>query len=127
MLKQRRAIVAAVGAVVLLGAAASGRAWGNPSHATVLTFSGPVALPGVTLGTGAYLFEVMNPTSGGNVVVVRSADRKRVCYLGFTHSMEKPANARGPIALGEARRGDAPPVLAWYPDDSSIGHQFIYR
>jgi hypothetical protein len=31
------------------------------------------------------------------------------------------------VVLGESPRGVAPPILAWYPEGGSTGHQFIYR
>ena len=31
------------------------------------------------------------------------------------------------MTLGEAARGEAAPILAWYPLDNAMGHEFIYR
>ena len=73
------------------------------------------------------MFEVVNPDSGGNIVVVRTKDR--VCYLGFTNRIERPRGMRDDqlVSLGESRIGVAPPVLAWYPTSDTRGFEFIYR
>jgi hypothetical protein len=63
-----RALRIAVSTVALLAAATAG-AGGPPSHRTVLTFSGPVALPNVSLSPGSYTFEIVDPDAGGDAVV----------------------------------------------------------
>jgi hypothetical protein len=94
-----------------------------------LTFSGPVALPGVALGAGSYTFEVANPESSRDVVRVRSRATNEVIFLGFTKRVERPAGMRRDrsVMLGEAHAGVAPPILGWYPIDQALGHEFVYR
>ena len=52
----------------------------------------------------------------------------RVCYLGFTHRVERPRDLRANrfVSLGESRIGVAPPILAWYPAGDAHGYAFIY-
>src|SRR5262245_28785342 len=92
-----------------------------------LTFSGPVRLPGVTLAAGTYIFERIEPTNP-DVIVVRSADRRKVYFMASTDRLDRPAelprNRR--VILGEATQGMAPPILAWYPESERKGHAFIY-
>ena len=97
------------------------------THADLLTFSGPVRLPGVTLAAGSYMFERVEPTNP-DVIVVRSGDRTRKYYMGWTNRVEKPAHLSADrlVALGEARPGTPPPVTAWYPQGELRGHAFIY-
>ena len=94
---------------------------------TRITFSSPVALPGVTLGAGTYVFELADPDTGRSVVLVRNKER-RICYLGMTHRVERPAGLRTdqPVLLGESPRGVPPPIKSWYPDGDNAGRQFIY-
>jgi hypothetical protein len=48
--------------------------------------------------------------------------------MGFTHRIERPASAGAThVTLGEAGRGEASPVLAWYPVGSGSGLEFVYR
>jgi hypothetical protein len=92
-----------------------------------LTFRIPVALPGVTLHPGAYTFELANPDSG-DIVRVRNRVTNHVEFLGFTRRVDLPRDGRvkRPVVLGEARPGEAAPILAWYPLDATRGYQFIY-
>ena len=97
-------------------------------HTNYLTFSGPVALPGVTLGPGTYIFERVVDTEP-DIVVVRSHDRSKVYFLAFTERIERPADMSRDrsVTFGESRPGTAPPITAWYPINSLRGHLFVYR
>jgi hypothetical protein len=122
----RKLMLTAFGAILgLVLAAGSVRAM-NDNRLMYVTFSGPVSLPGVALGTGTYAFEVVD--SGVDMVRVRNKDRTQVYYTGFTIKIELPDDRRPhrPVAFGESRPGVATPIAAWYPAGSSIGHEFIY-
>jgi hypothetical protein len=125
----KRMIGAACGAAVIaLGLAASASAIGTANRTTFLTFSGDVALPGVKLAAGTYIFELPEPMTSPTLVRVLSKDRHTVYLMAFTNIVDRPmgADRNKVVSLGEARRGEAPPVVAWYPDDSR-GREFIYR
>ena len=93
-----------------------------------LTFSGPVSLPGVTLGAGTYVFELALPFSQRNVVRVMSRDRRISYYMGFTRTVDRPSGlpAGAAISLGESPRNQAPPITAWWPMGETQGHEFLY-
>jgi len=121
--------VVAVGIVLALAVAAVSGDASDMSKRTSLTFSKAVSLPGVTLAAGTYVFEVANPLSGHNVVMVRSKeDYRHVYFMGFTYLIDRPAGLaeNRPVILGEAAPGSAPPILAWFPGGAT-GHEFIYR
>ena len=121
----------AVGALLLLVAAtASTRAWvDSASRTTYVTFHRSVALPGVELNAGTYIFELANPHSNLNLVRVWSRDRSKVYLTTFTNIIERPAGlpADRIVTLGEARADAAAPVKAWFPSPSGDGHEFVYR
>jgi len=121
----RKSALAVCGAIVLLAAATVGHAW-SPNRATVLTFSGPVELPGVALGSGSYIFELIDPVGNIDVVTVRDKNRTRVYYSGFTRRVERPAGWGDTVVLEETRPGVVPRILAWYPTTEGDGHSFIY-
>ena len=79
-----------------------------------VTFSGPVALPGVTLKPGTYVFEMPSSTTGLYVVSVRDAAGSRPCFIGLTQRIERPAGNVPPVML---------PIIAWYPRGESAGHK----
>src|SRR5687767_5369705 len=92
-----------------------------------LTFSQPAALPGVTLAPGTYQFEAGPGNTSRNLVRVMNQNRQTV-YLGLTIPTSRPQGAAaGMVTFGEAARGEAVPILVWYPGGSNQGHGFLYR
>lgn len=122
----RHLVFTAAIALLALSAAPSGAALG---HWDRITFSGPVALPGVVLPAGSYTFEIANPETSLRVVRVSRSDTGRVYFAGFTRMVPRPVGLPSDqlVTLGEAERGQAVPITAWYPNGGSQGHQFIYR
>ncbi|HUK32673.1 MAG TPA: hypothetical protein VLV86_02115 [Vicinamibacterales bacterium] len=121
---------AAVGAALFtLALGAVPKARGNFEKTTYLTFNKPVRLPGVALGSGTFIFELVSPENSMGTVHVLSADRKISYFLGLTTPVERPksANAGPLVTLGESARDVAPPILAWWPLGGSTGYSFTYR
>jgi len=127
-MKTRKSVVAA--GVVLLGIAAGGAAAPGtlPSHRNIITFSRPVALPGVSLGAGTYVFELADPNGSQDAVVVLNRDRRQVYFLGMTERVPRPVDlpADRIMTFAEAPRGVPAPIAAWYPNGAMWGHRFIY-
>jgi len=122
-------IAAAVGILFVGIAVASTSAWiGGPTRTTYITFNQAVALPNTELAAGTYIFEVANPDTSANVVRVMSPDRTKVHFQGFTNATSRPAgmSADAVVSLGEAARGTAPRITAWYAVGADDGRQFIY-
>lgn len=125
----RRSMLAACGAVVLgLVLTAPVHGGGTSLDTTYLTFSGPVALPGVSLGAGTYIFERVSATTPA-VVQVLTQDRSRIHYLGFTMRVSRPAGLRANqvVLLEETPRGTPARVKAWFPIGSLRGYEFAYE
>ena len=120
-------------ALVVLGVAlgvigtASPRAAVGPARTTYVTFSGRVALPGVALNSGTYIFELANPGNSTDIVSVRDKTRRKTYFTAFTEQVRRPDVSGPMVTLGEARAGNPPPILTWYPDGELTGHRFIYR
>jgi hypothetical protein len=116
--------IGCVAAALALTVAGSVMALGI-NHENKLTFSRPVALPGVVLPAGSYTFNVASDTAL-DVVVVRN--RTKVFYVGFTGTVQRPASMSktAAITLGEASASEAPPITAWYEIGGTIGHEFRY-
>jgi hypothetical protein len=112
----------------LAAGAASVHALDTFTRTTYLTFSTPVALPGVTLAAGTYVFELADPTGASAVVAVRNRARTEQYFMGMTRRVDRPGGAtrEGAVSFAEAPRGEARPIVAWYPPDSSSGMKFIY-
>jgi len=122
--------VAAVSGALLLGlaASASSHGWSNSLHRDYITFSGTVALPGVTLPAGTYRFEVPDVAMSLALVSVSSRDGKKVYLTQFTRPIDRPKGGDSlNVVLGEAAPGTAPQVKAWFPIGEGSGRQFIYN
>jgi hypothetical protein len=94
---------------------------------TYLTFSGPVALPGVILTAGTYIFDL--PGNDPSIVRVSSRDGRRVFLTAFTYIVDRPRGlgADQQVTLGEAPRGEPKAIQVWYtPGNRGAGRQFIY-
>jgi hypothetical protein len=128
----RRLVFTAAIALLALAVAPSGAGighWDTVVHWDRITFSGPVALPGVVLPAGAYKFEIANPESSLRVVRVSRSDTGRVYFAGFTRMRPRPEDLgeNHLVTFGEAPRGQAVPISVWYPRGRSQGYEFIYR
>jgi hypothetical protein len=125
-----RKFALAFAVVAVVGGTFQGRlgAWNDASRTMFLTFSGPVRLPGVTLAAGSYIFEIANPMSTADVVLVRGRERQKTYYLGLTRPISRPSGARGdkPVTFGEAAKGEPVPITAWYPTGERTGREFLY-
>jgi hypothetical protein len=99
----------------------------NAKHTMYVTFNRPVSLPGVTLGSGTYIFEAPDPVSDDDLVRVLSRDRKIVILTTFTRAVDRPADMRRNqvFSFREAPGNGPQPIAVWWPEDS-VGHQFIY-
>jgi hypothetical protein len=117
-----------VAVVVALVTATAAHALPGAERTMYLTFDRSVALPGVTLAPGSYVFERATPHTSANVVRVTSRDARRVVFQGFTDLVARPADWADDrfVSIGEARPGDPQPILAWYPLGASHGHRFLY-
>ena len=115
-------------ALLAIGLAAPLHAWFTEHRTMYVTFGGPVALPGVALARGTYIFELAAPQRDPTLVRVLSRDRSTVYFMAFTHLVPRPADRRArTVSLGEPAAGRPAPVIAWYPEGDSNGRRFLYR
>ena len=118
---------AAIGALLLGVAVKPARAGSDALHREYLTFSAPIALPGVTLAAGTYTFEVPDAQFSSSLVRVRSKDGLHIYLTTFTRFVTRPGgdNVRH-VTFGEAAPGSAQPINVWFPLNGDHGRQFIY-
>jgi hypothetical protein len=127
-MSKRNIVWMAIAASLVLASVSAPVHGGTLEKTMYLTFSGPVRLPGVTLATGTYEFEIANPMTGGDIVRVRSRDGRQSYFQGFTTPVSKPAQmkADASISLGESVKGSPAPIVAWFPAGESTGRRFKY-
>jgi hypothetical protein len=118
----RKSLLALAVIGVLVGASA--HAWTTDTN--YLTFSGPVALPGVTLPAGTYVFR-MPSDSDKNVVQVMNRAETKSYYMGITRPVSRPRKSTELlVTIGEAPANQVRPIQAWFPLGDIAGHAFIY-
>jgi hypothetical protein len=93
---------------------------------TYFTFSGPVAVPGVTLPAGQYLFRLAD-SSSRDVVQVLSADGKIPYAQFFAYRPQRFDPARDPeIRFMETAPGMPAAVRTWWYPNERTGYEFVY-
>jgi hypothetical protein len=94
----------------------------------MLTFSGPVGVPGVSLSAGSYLFRF--PSEDAKVIQVLKADRSDVYAMFHTipaGTIDRSKSSDTNEVTWKERRIDAPPAIkAWFPSGGSVGYEFVY-
>jgi hypothetical protein len=94
---------------------------------TYFTFSGPIALPSVTLPAGRYMFHIVDTTGSRKVIQVLSDDQKKPYVMANTISdQRRDAPKDATVAFYESARGTPAAVKSWWYPGETIGYQFIY-
>jgi hypothetical protein len=113
--------------VVLVFAAASGANAFTSDKRTYFTFNQPVALPGVTLPAGTYMFRIADPQESRKVIQV--ADKKGTTSYALLHTMpayRADAPKDSEIRFRETAAGAPPAVGVWWYMGERNGYEFIY-
>jgi hypothetical protein len=93
----------------------------------VVTFSGPVEIPGAVLPAGTYEFRLANPTTDRSLVEVLSADGTRSYALLFTNATARTNPTDEPVVNLEERAAGSPEAIRsiFYPGNTT-GMAFVY-
>jgi hypothetical protein len=120
--------LALMGAVVLPGAKADD--W---NRKTVMTFSGPVEIPGVhlkgwaVLPAGTYVFKVLDSQSDRHIIQIFSKDEKTVyaTILAIPNYRLK-ATDKTVVTFRERPAGEPEALRAWFYPGRNWGEEFVY-
>jgi hypothetical protein len=94
---------------------------------TTFTFSGPVALPGITLPAGQYLFRLADPSGDRKVVQVLSADGRKPYGMFFSMSADRAEPPSTPeVRFMETGAGMPAAIRTWWYPGERSGYEFIY-
>jgi hypothetical protein len=98
---------------------------------TVVTFSGPVEVPGVgaqVLPAGTYVFKIMDSPSDRHIVQIFSEDETHVftTILAIPNYRLKPT-AKTVITFSERPAGQPEALKAWFYPGREWGEQFVYE
>ncbi|MGO9256956.1 MAG: hypothetical protein ACLQU1_11730 [Bryobacteraceae bacterium] len=129
-----RTVTTAVFCAALMGAvfspAAKADAW---NRKTVMTFSGPVEIPGVhlkgwgVLPAGTYVFKIMDSQSDRHIVQIFSQDERTVyaTILAIPNYRLK-ATDKTVVTFRERPAGEPEALRAWFYPGRNWGEEFVY-
>src|ERR1700688_3658192 len=120
--------VAAMGAIFLPGARADD--W---NRKTVMTFSGPVEIPGVdltgwgVLPAGTYVFKILDSQSDRHIVQIFNKDESAIyaTVLAIPNYRLK-ATDKTVITFSERPAGQPEALRAWFYPGRNWGEEFVY-
>ena len=114
-------------AIAVLGVLVAASAHALTTDINYVTFSGPIALPGVTLPAGTYAFRTPSDFDR-NIVQVMNRGETKSYYMGITRPVSRPrGGTQLLVTVGEAPARQAPPIQAWFPVGQVAGHAFIWE
>ena len=94
---------------------------------TILTFSGPVQIPGATLPAGSYVFKLADLSGNRHVVQVFDKAEKKIyaTLLAIPNDRMEPSDE--PVVMFAERPAGSPQaVKVWYYPGERIGNEFVY-
>src|SRR6478735_3922658 len=124
LMRLLKAISCAAALTVLLAPGARADVWNKK---TILTFSGPVQIPGVTLPAGSYVFKLADIPGNRHVVQVFDKDEKKIytTILAIPNDRIEPSDK--PLVLFSERASGSPQaVKVWYYPGERTGNEFVY-
>jgi hypothetical protein len=97
---------------------------------TILTFSAPVQLPGMTLPAGKYRFEMADINNAAHIVRVLNEDGTKVLGTFSTIPTTIPTrdlrDTNTLVMWAERPAGQPQAAKEWYYPQRSIGEEFVY-
>jgi len=94
---------------------------------TILTFSGPVQIPGATLVAGTYVFKLADLASNRHVVQVFDKEEKKIYATILAIPDQKLDPSDKPVVMFAERPAGVPQaVKAWFYPGETIGNEFVY-
>ncbi len=94
---------------------------------TILTFSGPVQIPGATLPAGSYVFKLADLSGNRHVVQVFDKEEKKIYTTILAIPNQRLDASDKPVVLFSERASGSPQaVKVWYYPGETIGNEFVY-
>src|SRR4051812_26960448 len=117
----------ALGAAVLAAGLAPSAHADEFTKLTLLTFSGPVDVPGITLPAGSYRFELADPTTSRRVIRVADKDGTKSYGMFLSMSNQRMEPADKPVVMFQEAAAGAPQAgKGWFYPRETYGYEFVY-
>src|SRR5712671_8209903 len=106
-----RVLKSLCGAAALTMLFASGASADEWNKKTILTFSGPVQIPGATLAAGSYVFKLADIPGNRHVVQVFDKDEKKIYTTMLAIPNERLEPTDNPVVLFSERASGSPQAI----------------
>src|SRR5258708_8517556 len=98
-----------------------------PDRKTIVTFSGPVSLPGTTLPAGTYVFKIADSAANRNIVQIFDRDGAKLITTLLGVAAQRDQAEGDPVVSFKETPSDRPPAVRyWYYAGEKDGNEFIY-
>jgi hypothetical protein len=94
---------------------------------TVVTFSGPVEIPGQVLPAGTYVFKLADSQASRSIVQIFNSEENHVfsTILAIPDYRMKPSE-KTIISFAERPAGQPEAIKGWFYPGKTHGHEFVY-
>ena len=94
---------------------------------TIVTFSGPVSLPGTTIPAGSYTFKLADSPADRHIVMVFDKEEsKLITTLLAVPAQRNEARGDAVVSFKETPSDRPPAVRYWYYAGEKDGNEFVY-
>jgi len=129
-----KAVTSTVFCLALVGAALSPAARADEwNRKTVITFSGPVEIPGVhlkgwaVLPAGTYVFKILDSTGDRHIVQIFNEDQTQVlATILAIPNYRLQATDQTVVTFRERPAGEPEAIRAWFYPGRTYGEEFVY-
>jgi hypothetical protein len=97
------------------------------SKKTIVTFSGPVQVPGAVLPAGKYIFRLVDSQSNRNIVrVTNTRGDKTFATILAIPDYRVNATSKTVMYFGESPKGTPVAIKSWFYPGDNFGNRFVY-
>jgi hypothetical protein len=122
-----KSTLTAVCAATLLTASVAAAQGTLADRKTIVTFSGPVSIPGATLPAGTYVFKLADSAANRNIVQVFDKDEAKIITTLLAVPAERAEPEGDPVVSFKETPSDRPPAVKyWYYAGEKAGNEFVY-
>ncbi len=119
--------VTAMCAATLLTAAFATSQGTLADRKTIVTFSGPVSVPGTTLPAGTYVFKLADSQANRHIVQIFDREEAKIITTLLAVAAERAQAEGDPVVSFKETPSDRPPAVRyWYYAGEKGGNEFIY-
>ena len=124
----RTVVLACSVGLAVLSFGGPAQAIGEPvNQLSYMTFSQSVAIPGMTLPAGEYMFRLPSRDNSRMVLQVLSKDGSHVYGMFLTRPTSRDEATDDPtVSFHESPEGTASPIRAWFYAGERFGLEFAY-